>query len=70
VEHLELAQIVLVTGLIRMRKTSDTKVSPQKELHNKLKIRVQAKKIWKIGREKKNMQRSNFRRKKRLGLHL
>jgi hypothetical protein len=70
VEHLELAWVVLVTGLVRMRKISDTEISPQKELHNKLKIRVQAKRMWKIGREKKNMQTSNFRRKTRLGLHL
>jgi hypothetical protein len=40
VEHLELTRVMFVTGLIMMRRTSDTKISPKKKLNNKLKRTV------------------------------
>jgi hypothetical protein len=61
-EHLELPRVMFVTGLIRMRKTSDTKVSPEKKLHNKLKRTVQAKRTRKMRRKKKHVQSSNIQK--------
>jgi hypothetical protein len=51
-DHLELLRVMFVTGLIRKRRTSDTKISPKK-LHNKLKRTVQVKKMRKMRKKKK-----------------
>jgi hypothetical protein len=46
---------MFVTDLIRMRRTSDTKISPKKKLH-KLKRMVQVKRMKKMRRKKKRVQ--------------
>jgi hypothetical protein len=43
-EHLELTQVTFMTDSIRMRRASDTKISPKKKFH-KLKRTVQVKRM-------------------------
>jgi hypothetical protein len=57
----ELTRMMFVTGLIRMRRTLDTKISPKNKL-NKLKRMVQMKKMRKMRRKKKHLQSSNFQK--------
>jgi hypothetical protein len=47
---------MFVTGLIRMTRTSYTKITQKKKLHNKLKRTVQVKKTRKTRRKKKHVQ--------------
>jgi hypothetical protein len=45
-----------------LRRASDTKISPEKKLHNKLKRTVQVKRMRRRGRRKKHVQSSNFQK--------
>jgi hypothetical protein len=60
---MELTRVMFVTGLVSMRTTSNTKISPKtEELSKKLKRTVQVMRKSMMIRKKKHEQSSNFQK--------
>jgi hypothetical protein len=61
-ENLDLTKMMFMTGLIRTRRTSDTKSSLKKKLHNMMKRAVQVMRMRMMKKKKKYMKSSNFQK--------
>jgi hypothetical protein len=68
-EHFKPTQLMFVTGLIKARRTSDTRISLKKKLHSKLQGMVRVKLTRKMRRKKKYGEISNFQNETKLRPH-